>query len=342
MLRISSNTKIFVTSPANAVSGGPELLHQLVHELNERNREAYMVYYDNPSAPIPAEYRKYNVKIADHIEDNSQNIVVVGELIVHKAKEFNNCQLVIWWLSVDNFYGPARTYLPVSDHFKRGFTYGVDNFFYKLTHGFFKYFFNNISFKELSKANILHCYQSVYAQQFLLKRGYTEILPLSDYINTEFVNKHSAKPKENKILYNPKKGYRFTKKLMKSAPHLKWVALEKMNREQLLHEFETSKLYIDFGNHPGKDRIPREAVINNCCVITNTKGAAHYFEDVPIDRQYKLSESKHSVAEIIHTIEDILNNYEQHIQNFAFYQKTISTEKATFLAEVEQIFINPE
>ena len=28
------------------------------------------------------------------------------------------------------------------------------------------------------------------------------------------------------------------------------------------------KLYIDFGGFPGKDRLPREAVMHDCCIIT--------------------------------------------------------------------------
>ncbi|SFE27883.1 hypothetical protein SAMN05518672_105141 [Chitinophaga sp. CF118] len=342
MLQITERTKIYINSPAHATSGGPELLHQLVHALNEENRDAYIVYYDDTTAPTPVEYRKYNLKIADHIEDKAENIVILGELMVHQAQQFSNCQVVIWWLSVDFFFGPAKIHLSVRDHFKRGLSCGMENFFYKLTHNFFSnknYFLNSTSYDKLNKSRLLHCYQSVYAQGFLLKNGFTEILPLSDYINTDFVNQGSTKPKENKILFNPKKGFKFTKKLMKSAPHLNWVPLQNMNREQLLHEFETSKLYIDFGHHPGKDRMPREAAINGCCVITNIKGAARFYEDVPIDRKYKLDESTHSITDIIEKIEDILNNYEERIQDFEFYKKRILTEKEIFLSQVKQIFI---
>ena len=51
--------------------------------------------------------------------------------------------------------------------------------------------FNSISFHSLKKEEnrSLHVYQSVYAQNYLLKRGVTTLLPLSDYINTEFINK---------------------------------------------------------------------------------------------------------------------------------------------------------
>lgn len=52
-----------------------------------------------------------------------------------------------------------------------------------------------------------------------------------------------------------------------------------------------SKVYIDFGNHPGKDRIPREAAISGCIVITGKRGAAAFAEDVCIPETYKFDES---------------------------------------------------
>ena len=50
----------------------------------------------------------------------------------------------------------------------------------------------------------------------------------------------------------------------------------------------SSKIYIDFGEHPGMDRLPREAAINGLIVITNKAGAAFYKEDVGIKEKYKV------------------------------------------------------
>jgi len=47
-------------------------------------------------------------------------------------------------------------------------------------------------------------------------------------------------------------------------------------------------MYIDFGTHPGKDRIPREAALRNCIVLTNRNGAADNNVDVPIPNEYKI------------------------------------------------------
>ena len=51
-----------------------------------------------------------------------------------------------------------------------------------------------------------------------------------------------------------------------------------------------SKVYIDFGNHLGKDRIPRE-VASGCCIITGKTGADKYKEDVYIGEKFKFDEA---------------------------------------------------
>lgn len=66
MFKINNNTKIFVACPANSKTGGPELLHQLVHELNKLGLDAYMYYIgtkiSNRKKPVHPEFKKYNNK----------------------------------------------------------------------------------------------------------------------------------------------------------------------------------------------------------------------------------------------------------------------------------------
>lgn len=58
--------KIFVPAPADLVTGGVELLHQLVDEINNHGGDAYIVY-SRVGAVIQLDYRKYNIKLADKI-----------------------------------------------------------------------------------------------------------------------------------------------------------------------------------------------------------------------------------------------------------------------------------
>ena len=52
----------------------------------------------------------------------------------------------------------------------------------------------------------MHFYQSHYAQYHLYSKGFSRVLPLSDFINTEFETSLNVQ-KEDIILYNPSKGF---------------------------------------------------------------------------------------------------------------------------------------
>lgn len=285
------------------------------------------------------------MKVCDNIEDIEDNIVVVHEGIFNKINCINNAQIITWWLSVDNFFYCAKRYLRLKEYFMWKPTYAILIFLFrmkKLLINQENYFRNNISFEDLKNKSDLNCYQSEYAQNFLLNNGFSEILPLSDFINTELISKVSKFERENIILYNPKKGLSVTKKLMKLAPHLKWIPLKNMNRKELQDIFQKSKLYIDFGYHPGKDRLPREAAINNCCILTNKNGSARYFEDVAIYDYYKFNMKKTKSIKIITKIEEILSNYNKHIDNFSFYRGQIMQEEELFKQQALKIFKKSE
>ncbi|MFN8438392.1 MAG: hypothetical protein U0V72_12245 [Cytophagales bacterium] len=341
MIKVEKTTKVYAYCPSNVVTGGAELLHQLISTLNKNNIESYIVYFDDNNSKIPNDYEKYNLKIAKEIDDNPKNIVVFYEGIFEKTKLIKNAQILLWWLSVDNFYLASRKHLSLLDYFSWNWKYGFIVIARRLGHLILKrknYFFNNISLKQIKELNALNCYQSEYAQFYLNKKGFKETFPLTDYINTEFITSKNPVNKERKILYNPKKGINYTRKIMKLLPNEKWVALENMTRDQLKNELQTSMLYIDFGFHPGKDRIPREAVLSDCCIITGRQGSANHFEDVCINEFYKIDEKKIAISKVRDRIIQILNNYNSHIENFELYKKRIIKEKEVFEEEVKYIF----
>jgi len=99
-----------------------------------------------------------------------------------------------------------------------------------------------------------------------------------------------------------------------------------------------SKLYIDFGNHPGKDRFPREAVASGCCIITGKKGAARNEIDIPIKDCYKFNDIQSEIPEIVKKINYIMSNYNSCICDFNSYKEIIKMEKEIFNSDVESIF----
>lgn len=131
----------------------------------------------------------------------------------------------------------------------------------------------------------------------------------------------------------------YTQQLMNMMPGYKFIALRGFNREQLNDLFDSAKLYIDFGGFPGKDRLPREAAIHNCCIITGRFGASAYFEDVPIYGKYKFDMRHADYPAIKAKIDEIFANYDTCIKDFEYLRETIRHEQENFYREIENIFL---
>lgn len=104
-----------------------------------------------------------------------------------------------------------------------------------------------------------------------------------------------------------------------------------MTRAQVKETMRAAKLYVDFGYHPGKDRMPREAAMCGCCIITGKLGAAGFKEDLAIDEtKYKFNQKNSDIPKIIQTIHYTLDNYNSVVSDFTGYREKISREKNEF------------
>jgi hypothetical protein len=137
------------------------------------------------------------------------------------------------------------------------------------------------------------------------------------------------------ICYNPVKGIEQTEIIKNMNPDIKFIPITNMTENEIIELLKISKVYIDFGNHPGRDRLPRESAILGNCVITNLKGAAGFKEDVLIDDKYKVSD--------INLAGDIIrycfNNFEESINDFKIYREYISNQKTEFYNQIKKYLI---
>lgn len=327
--------KLYIICPEKHETGGTELVHQFAHEMSLINNNCFIVYYRENSfikAEVPNSFKKYKVNVADSIEDLEGNTVIIPEITLYFSKKLSNVNLIYWWMSFDNFFN-GTSLIDVSKFYLKGL------FSLKRLVLFYYNYKNEKSYSlamiKRNQSKVLNVYQSKYASDQLHKLNIDNQMKLSDYINVEYSNLEYETVRENIVLYNPAKGLPVTKKIMEKLPNVKFVALKGMNRQEMLDNFRKSKLYIDFGNHPGKDRMPREAAINGCCILVGKRGSAKYFEDVPISDFYKISET--NINEIVSKIKVILEQYEEFTNDFDFYREMILKEKQIFCQEVSDI-----
>lgn len=291
--------KIYIACLKNLVTGGIELLHQLCHELNEyKGIEAYIWYEDSKDAVIPDVYRKYENKVAINGNPSKDAILIFPEVWAYKLNlpKYKDNQKCIYFESV-NYYVEN---IPKSQY---------------------------LVFPE----NTIFMVQSFYAMNFLRENKIHDSIFITDYINDEFMNADPDKPKKRQILYNPAKGLDWTKKVIEKMPNETFIPIRDMKPNQVRELMEESMVYIDFGHHPGKDRIPREAALCGCCVITSTDGSANFFSDVPIGLDYKISKSNYwFVRTATEQITKCLDNYDKYKADFDDYRLDIKREYRVF------------
>ncbi len=327
---------VYVFCPAKTKTGGPELLHQLVFMLNKYGKDAKIVYFGqiDHSYKIIEEYTDYidSYLLPDEIEDLPENLVIVPEVNVFLLKKFKNVQKAIWWLSVDNFY---FNYLSIYGLKYQIFKYGFFNTF--------KMILRNSKPKLSLKSKFMktvefHLCQSEYAMIECKKFGLKPIY-LSDYLNSQFFkDKVNPIQKENIVAYSPAKGFNFTKKIIKKNPDIKFVPIQNMSRDEVQHLLEQSKVYIDFGNHPGMDRIPREARMQGCVIITGKNGSAKYYRDVPIEEKFERRIK--NIKKISNLIKNIFENYDFYNKKQVNYTNFIQRQEQDFENDVLKIFKN--
>lgn len=352
MIRIFENSKVYVMCPAGVATGGPELLHQFAYLLRKKGVDALMYYMPtNMDNPTHEAYMQYNVPFVREVEDSEKNLLVTCEIYnnVKACANFHNIRKCLWWLSIDNFF-LTRPLDGLLDRWYSNIRWIIDSLLYKYTkRSYFdlaaytmkKYRDFVLNDDPLLNGFQYHFYQSEYARQTLLQMGVAEnlVYPLSDYLNTQFIEENKetdTSRKQDIVLYYPRKGKKFTSKLIKKAKDkFRFVPIVGLTRAQMVDLLKTAKVYIDFGHHPGKDRIPREAAICKCCVITGRRGAAANDIDISIPQSYKFSEQ--SIPDIVERISNCLNKYDESIKDFEKYRESIMNEYVVFKDQIDKI-----
>lgn len=293
--------EIYVYTPQGFETGGIELLHQLCSELNSYDGlNAYI--WHNRNVTIPETYKKYGNSgvVADLPPKGSVLIFPESWAKMLNEDRFKDYTKVLFWESV--FY--YEQWIPKDQYLK---------------------------FPE----DTIHIVQSWYAYDFVYDNTRIEPIYVTDYLNDEYMTADLSKPRKRQIVYNPKKGLDVTKRIMAELPNEKFIPIENMTVAEIKSLMEESMLYIDFGNHPGKDRIPREAAMCGCCVITNTEGSAYY---VDVSTPFKIDmKTEGSLGRVVKQIETCLDDYNYCKDTLKAYCESIRQEKTQFKEGVRKL-----
>jgi|AntRauTorckE5430_2_1112549.scaffolds.fasta_scaffold04405_2 hypothetical protein len=313
-------SRIYLVCPPNVQTGGPEATHQLCDKINSKaanDVSSFMLYvkdrggraqFVKQAKPLAAYSIYPNIKVCASLEevDTESSLIIWPECWTNLIDTLHtgDHQKAIWWLSVNN---------------------------------------NNGKFQEWSRRDILHLYQSKYAKCHIIKNLKKaasklndeeafiakQVLPMTEYIPQRHASQFKDLPLEHEILYNPLKGIHYTDEIRRrgeSKFHFTPIGgKNRLSPLEVTKLLSQAKVYIDFGPHPGMDRLPREAAIANCIVITNKEGAAFHDEDVPIPAKYKIG--TFDVERIHKLLKDSVENYKEKTKEFDSYRDWIASQE---------------
>jgi len=324
-MKLYPNSKVYILCPGNLKTGGPESLHQLASVLISFGVETYMVYAALESIPLDKEnpvhdaYKKYHVPYTYEIENSQRNVAIIPETIT--AFEIKNIRHVIWWMSVDNYLKNLINVLkgqlskPLANPLPRFFTF------------------------DKADKSIEHWGQSEYVRQFLRLNGVTNIKTVETHMSQIFLTaKVDLSAKKNIVAFNPIKGFEVTQQLIKLEPDLDWRPIMGMTPAQVRELLAQAKVYIDFGEFPGRERLPREAILSGCVVITGKRGASANDVDINIPNEFKFSLDDSVPYQVIVKIKEVFEDFDTaYAKQKAFRDRERNAQK-NFVEEVAQAF----
>lgn len=346
--------KVYVMCPANDKSGGIDALHQLVFYLNQQSIEANIVYRRNKCDKRPiAILDRYKAYVSDFlvekdIVDDSKNIIVLTESYTKDRYKFKNAKIYIWWLGINNnltytFSKKMFFFLTLPLRMIKHRTYYKKNILSAIEYVLEREVY---SFKT-EKNTITHLCASYNAYNYVSGRSKNNVIlciePISIFFLKQYYSQVKYITKENRknvVLYNPVRGYNdIVDKLSKKLPSVSFIPLQGFNQQQLIELYRTSKIYVDFGAFPGAERIPKEAVLFGCAVITGRQGASNFYGDVPIPDTYKYGQPRSCINEIVKKIQYINDNYKIVYSDFDVYRNTILNLEKEFVKTLKKVFV---
>lgn len=296
---------ILVVCPAKVATGGTEALHEFASNMNKLDGVNARLWYWNSSSdqePMPEEFRRYHCRFTMKLPEDYDGVIVFPEIYANYAMNFKHLVRAIWWLGIDAY----ANWTPEADQGK-----------------------------FLEDESIIHIAQSQYAYNFLWALGVRNLHRCGDMLNADFYADYGEEERSDVVLYNPTKATPFMRRIIDACPDITFKPIRGMTRAEVIDTMRHSKLYVDFGEFPGRERMPREACLCGCCLITSKVGAAAYAADFGHDYKYDMKDAH--IWAITRKIREVLGNFDRCRRDFAAFRFQLYEERKLIRREYEDI-----
>lgn len=330
-MSLNNKPKYYIFTTAKTCTGGPEALHQLAYYMRKLGMDAYTVYYTYsgfPKAQPIERYLQYEVVTVayEEVEDKADNYVIAPENAPWCLNGFKKAQKCIWWLSVAYSGLKEGTWMEKAVYQKR------------LLLGQNVVSYRNVAYNS---KKCLHLCGSRYAYEYVRQRlPNSRVVYLVEPISLDFLrmgNSNLPKERENNVLYNPAKPSKRMTELIQRGK-FNYIPLKGFTPLGLAELYKKAKLYVDFGEFGGPERMPKEAVFFGCNILVANHNAASNDFDVAIPQQYKVDDNE-SETQIENRIGDMLLNYEKYKADFVPFRNKVEGLEQGFVKQLETIFL---
>jgi hypothetical protein len=141
--------------------------------------------------------------------------------------------------------------------------------------------------QSLMKREINFGTQSYYGQGFLRSMYNRDSFILTDY--PQPASPVNVERERNVVSYNGAKGQWKIDDLRRRLPEVDFVPIENMSFDQVRETLAGSSIYVEIGNLPGRDRLPREAANLGTPTILLSRGSGYCWADFPLGERYRFA-----------------------------------------------------
>jgi hypothetical protein len=365
--------KFYVASPLGDRTAGPEALTQLVDAIRRRGVEAYLVpMYNFRGRRNDPEYDIYDFSVVDRIPKSDDAHFVMTE--VSPIESYRELRTVpkertwVAWLSINFSPDPRARYFRPSEACCRTFppeTYASGDplpyapvradydMFTAIDRGAFATTreaasrvggFRRAKAVAIEDISIRYARrisdnyenfitQSYYGQGFLRSVLGREAHLITDPIRV--VDVATQQRERDLVVYNGSKGQWMVPRLVERMPDVRFVPLEKMTYVEVCEMLSRASLYVELGNLPGRDRLPREAAHFGTPVAFVARGSAYCWADAPVPTSYRVPYREDWADLMAPVIRRILDDPDQAVADQASYREWVAGEPERYEAAID-------
>ena len=298
------NVRIHIVCPSDDVTGSAESLHQFGRAAATLGYDARIAYGGDPVfGAVASAFRSYGLRNDQDVTDAAGLVVLTAHTDVAAVEGLSAARKLVWWLRLDE-------------------TAGAD------------------VERALALPGAVHIAQSEYARRFLAARGVAAGL-VGDYVPASFVDHATAlvpATKLDTVLYNPDPTDAFTPQLVEASRGvLQWVPVAGLAPAEVAELMAYSKVYVDFGAHAGRTRMPREAIAAGCAVITGSRGAGGNELDLALPEGFRFDESVAEIRDVLNRIALTVLEFDGAVPAFTGPRAALAGQEVEFRGAVGDV-----